>query len=419
MRTVSNAALVMLMTAVVAVACSDERDVCDEAATIARECAPSFSETSTGEACGGAGEATARCIVSHRDAFCDFAQGKEMGGPNAFTACSAAIPAQNPESPDATTGAGAAAFISSMCDLYAPCCEAFGASAASSSSCRGWLGKSFAEGRDFDAARAEACLVALRAEPSILGLCSGIGVAMPAPCSGVFRAKAPGVPPTGVCRSDGDCAPDARGRTQCTNGSGSGVCIVIRDGAAGDGCGPRGTAGGVSTVCAAQAGLVCEPKSDRCVRPIEEGKSCVPGQAPCASPTVCTGGTCTAPPRAGEPCVGSVCGPGLSCCNDAATCSAFSTEARKCRSRGAVGASCVDSRECEDGNCIRAAGSKVGTCAAQGSLAGGAPCTSGLECASRACENLLQLPDEPRRCRTTSVTAPLASQLVELCGANR
>lgn len=236
----------------------------------------------------------------------------------------------------------ASRFIADFCALHAPCCtgtEAVSCAAAT---------EALARGRRFDGARAEACLVAVRAASSSASFCFTLpeGTA----CGSVFENAAAGAP-GGACSRSSECS---------SGDDGDGTCVLQRCvratvGVEGTPCLGTTTDGVIDLVfggtaitgalCSTAAGLYCDEKSKTCARRGVAG-------APCSGEDVS--------------------------CVDAAWCP---TTTGECAPRTSAGAACEDEYECERGSVCANDGQGGAACTALAGL--GDPCERGDECDPR------------------------------------
>ncbi len=264
-------------------------------------------------------------------------------------------------------GGTASGFVDEYCKYIGQCCGQSGYP-SDGATCRALAGSSAAQ-RQYNAAKGEECLAAIRSQAASNPNFCTAGNSVPA-CSQVYTS-AGGAAPGATCESDNDCAPSSEGEVDCvstfTNGATTRTCQVRVRGKEGDAC--TGTKDGNTLVsvgssdrdggapskaayCDTADGIYCNTSKDVCMRIADVGGAC--GDAgfdtnACVKNAYCDSKqkTCVARLAAG------------------ADCADFSLRS-----------ACVADHYCDD---------TTKKCTA--SLADDAPCQKSEQCKSRSCTN--------------------------------
>ncbi|MBX3231950.1 MAG: hypothetical protein KIT84_12290 [Labilithrix sp.] len=228
-------------------------------------------------------------------------------------------------------GATTSSFATEYCDILGGTCCPKQGKTYNGGTCRALLALGGAsEDVAFDAARADACLAALRSAQSAPTFCEDLGgKAVDDTCDGVYTRTGSGTKqPGAVCESDAECAPDPSGDVECvfsssSDGGTSRTCVVYVRAKENDTClGDKATSpfDGTSTsttasgdgprreVCWEADGLYCsygrggEPRV--CKKRSAIGEACEGyGQNSCVAGALCgSGATCVAFGEVGEDC---------------------------------------------------------------------------------------------------------------------
>lgn len=206
-----------------------------------------------------------------------------------------------------------------------------------------------------DAAARADCLTQLRAAAPAADFCSDFGNIDQPACPGTSRKALTGSKKVGdACAETAECAPSFEGIVAC-----EGVCQLTRRGKEGDGpCVAtieatletrlEGDAPGPEVFeCFVRDGLVCDPGSTKCMRPIALGGACA-SSASCERVAYCDAGTKKCATRKAN---GSSCQEGQ--CQGRCVegfCAPASPEGGDCADR----TMCEGSLACVDGTCTKA-----------------------------------------------------------------
>ena len=279
-----------------------------------------------------------------------------------------------------TLSSEAETFIGELCAIEQPCCTA-------ASTCTATAG-AFGLGKDFDGAKAAACLTELRAaadQPSAAAGRSGYCDRAPDvfACEAVFKtfqAVATGK----ACASSADCANPGDAFGLCVGSGSNARCHAVTRGKAGDACvGTRangttadltGAAASATALCFLADDLQCDAKSKVCARRAILGSDCDPAnEAACVDTTYCPidSKQCTARAAPGETCTDSdACQTGYLCAatgeGNATVCVAYAKEGEACPR----GDECDFSLACDSGTatCTKDTTAAVRACNGQSAL---------------------------------------------------
>jgi hypothetical protein len=306
-----------------------------------------------------------------------------------------------------------AQFVSAICDNIATCCQTAGF-AYDPTGCRATQMKSVADltkagsldGVTWDANAAGQCIALTKQIASSCMATADLVKQYEAACSGVLV----GSKPVGAaCTDSAQCAAPAGGKAYCPNtdvgvggvpstGGGTGAppqatCQVetttttvhakqgdpcnstCTDSPDGNGsCAGQATSGGTgggssgppaTGTCYTNDGLTCDFTAMKCVPLAPVGQPCVSGDG-CTADAFCSSGTCTAKPKAGEPCSLTSFGT----CADGLYCDVM---AMKCAPQLPAGSACsnVGSNACANGHC------SGGKCVENGQVASSNLCMGG------------------------------------------
>jgi hypothetical protein len=256
-------------------------------------------------------------------------------------------------------GGSATEFISSYCDLLAPCC-AMAKLKSDGQQCRALLG-GLAPASGYNPTAGQACIDELRAASAKPDYCNSDRNS--ASCQAAFPDGSKGTTKPGeACTQDSECAPSTEGTAKCqrlfTSGAETRKCQVQITGKEGDQpC--VGTVEGNGTsyilatdlpprayLCRVADGLHCDWNTHACARFKPVGADCIEG-SDCGPTAFCDGTRkCAARRNAGESCNGS----SSSECVDSAFCQASMT----CVAKLGDGAACRDDEDCKSGQCVNA-----------------------------------------------------------------
>jgi hypothetical protein len=243
-------------------------------------------------------------------------------------------------------------YAAAVCAMYQPCCNADGLG-FDLAGCVSWYSRVTDAylGRDYDAAKGEACLQKLAdaaaADPD---RCSHVALFDEATfwdeCNDAFSASREGVALGEVCDLAGDCASSEEGPVICYGGR----CLLQLEGTPGDGpCFIQGSENRplLAYTCNAENGVYCHRGTNTCEAHVAPGEYC-PYPGACNPKTaLCSGGTCVALGQEGEPCAngiqnaGGYCAPGSICNRTTLICGPGLAE----------GATCTEG-QCDTGVCL-------------------------------------------------------------------
>ena len=232
----------------------------------------------------------------------------------ALAACAADAADSGPVStPPTTLNRDAQDFLTQLCAITQPCCTVASTCAETASA--------FGLGKDFDGAKATACLGELRAAASAKGFCDRAPDVFA--CEAVFkRFQAVG---TGkACTASADCASPANAFGLCLGSGSNARCHAVTRGKAGDPCvGTRasgttadlsGASSSATALCFLADDLQCDARSKTCAPRAVVGSDCDPANE--------------------------------AACVDTAYCP---VDSKQCTTRTAPTTACADSAECQTG----------------------------------------------------------------------
>lgn len=245
-----------------------------------------------------------------------------------------------------------ASFITDYCTIITDCCGRVFSSPKNDPTCKDRI-KELDPKMVADAKAREACLAQLRAAAKKDDFCTEFGNIDQPACPDLRRKEIAGAKKQGdACTKAAECAPSFEGVVTC-----NAVCQLTKRGKEGDGPCVASWDGRVETrledasgpdafVCYSRDGLVCDPGSKKCVKPIALGAACTDSGG-CDASAYCDPDAKTCKTRKGE---GSSCkadecqGP----CVDG-FCAERSKEGGDCKSN----VMCAADLACNGGKCAK------------------------------------------------------------------